>query len=247
MSKTVLITGGSSGIGYACTTKFLENGYCVIATGRNAAKLDQLQNDLGAKFPKHLKTIQCDSTNEQQVNDLFQTIDHLDVLVNNAGIYSQNDFCESSLEQLQDMFSCNVFGAFLITKQALKLMTQQDSKSSIINISSSLGNKPAPQTSFYSASKAALQSFTQSIAMEYAPKVRANSILPGVVKTPIHENGKNEAELEEFYKAMADFHPLKSLGEPTAIAELCFQLTRDDMSFMTGSSILFDGGISLVC
>jgi NAD(P)-dependent dehydrogenase (short-subunit alcohol dehydrogenase family) len=247
MKKIALITGGSSGIGYACVSKFLENGYKVIATGRNQGKLDQLTIDLDTKFPEQLKVVQCDSSNEQQVKELFQEIPKLDVLINNAGIYWQNSFCESNLEQLQEMFSTNVFGVFLITKEALKIMTQQEGISSIINISSSLGNKPAPQTSFYSASKAALQSLTQSIAMEYAPKVRANAILPGVIKTPIHEKNKTQKELDEFYQAMADFHPLKSLGDPTSVADLCFQLTRDEMSFMTGSSILFDGGISLVC
>ncbi|MCO4782250.1 MAG: SDR family oxidoreductase [Candidatus Cloacimonetes bacterium] len=247
MNKTALITGGSSGIGYACVTKFLDSGYNVIATGRNQDKLKKLELELGGKYTGQLQVVSCDSSNEQDVIQLFQSIDTLDVLINNAGIYWQNDYCESSLKQIQEMFSANVFGAFLITKEALKIMNKQDSSSSIINISSSLGNKPAPQTSFYSASKAALQSLTQSIALEYAPKVRANAILPGVIKTPIHEKNKSQQELDEFYQAMADFHPLKTLGEPTAVAELCLQLTKSEMSFMTGSSILFDGGISLVC
>lgn len=247
MKKVALITGGTSGIGYACTLKFLENGYQVFATGRNQDKLQALKDELLNKYPEQLKVIQCDSSNEQQVIELFEQIPHLDVLINNAGVYGKNNICESSLEQIEHMFSINVFGLFLVSKAALKLTTSQDQNLHIINISSSLGNKPAPETSFYSASKAAVLSFTKSIAMEYAPKVRANAILPGVVKTPLHEENKNKKEIEEFYQMMEGFHPLKTLGEASSVAELCFQITREEMSFMTGSSIVFDGGISLVC
>lgn len=241
--KKVLITGGSSGIGKAAAELFLNKGFKVVATGRDSQKLQKLHEAHGGR---PLICEVCDGQDFSAIKALFSRHSDLDILINNAGAYKKTDWLHALEDEYEELFGVNVKAVFHHCQEAIRCFQGQNRKGLILNVSSTLGNKPAPGTALYSASKAALQSLTKSIAMEFAPDIRANSVLPGVIDTPIHARAMGEDAAAAFRKDAAGFHPMRRIGTSNEVAQLLYYLCSEEASWITGSEFVIDGGISLV-
>ena len=225
--KIALITGGSNGIGKAIAQRFLDEGAKVII-------FDIVKPDYEADF------YQVDITKEEEIQKAFQKIKHLDIVVNNAGIYFQASIEETSQEQLDKIIDVNFKGAYLISKYALPLI--KESKGNIINISSVVGIVSDPTSPAYCSTKAALIMLTKCMAREYGLKgVRVNAILPGPIDTPLLRRVLSSEELIKKYAAL---NPMRRVGKPEEVANVAAFLASDEASYVTGGIYLVDGGQS---
>lgn len=251
-NKAVIITGANSGIGAATALEFAQNGFTVIALGRDEKKLKDITHQCN-KLTKNPKTIAItvDLKSSKSIQKATGTILKLpniqvECLVNNAGIFSMNSFSESKPVDWQEQFQVNFFGHLDFTQPIFKYFIKNH-LGSIINVSSTLGLKPVANTFAYSAAKAAMNSWTQTLALEGAPyNVRVNAICPGIVDTPIHKfhnlKGKEKALA---LKKMGPQQPLGRVGTATEIAKSIYFLSSNNSSWTTGLTMAIDGGIML--
>lgn len=246
MKKAVLISGASSGIGLATARLFSQKNYFVFLMGRNKEKLEEVALSL----PAGASILSCDLTDESAVaKRLAEVLTHphyqTEVLINNAGQYLKGSFTETSLDQWRQQFEVNLLGSISLTKQMIPYF-QKHGKGSIVNISSTLGLKPISGTSAYSALKAAMVNWTQSLALELGPQIRVNCICPGIVDTPIHDfHSAQEDEKRDILKQLSFLQPLGRIGSPEEVAESIFFLGSDQSSWTTGAVLSVDGGINL--
>ncbi len=246
MSGLAIITGASSGIGQATAYKFASCGFDLLLIGRSAEKLKKTFNQCQTLNPKikiHMlsldfKKFDVATITQALVNFKLQPT----VLVNNAGMYSQSDFINTT--DWYEMFEVNLFSAVKIT-QTLWPIFEKNKKGSIINVSSTLGLTPTAKTSSYSASKAAMINWTISLAQEGgAHNIRANCICPGIVDTPIHSfHNKPNAEKNKITENLVGLQLLNVLGQSEDIAESIYFLASDLSKWTTGATINVDGGI----
>jgi NAD(P)-dependent dehydrogenase (short-subunit alcohol dehydrogenase family) len=237
--RRYVITGAGSGIGLATAKRLVDAGAEVMILGRRRAVLEDACAQLGERSWWSV----CDLADAQAIQELVATIrqrwDRVDGVVNNAGIATMGRVEETSAEAWDEVMAVNVRGPFLIIQGLLPLIAASDC-AAIVNISSSLAVKPIPGAVAYNASKAALNQMTCSLALELAPDVRVNAIMPAVVDTPIHATrGLTAADLE----SMAGLHPLQRLGQPDDIAATVVHLLSDDAAWITGAVIPVDGGM----
>lgn len=247
MKPAVLISGASSGIGAATAIQFSKHGYFVYLLGRNEERL----NEVALQCLNGASLLKADLNNELQVHrytqHLFERPDtRLEVLVNNAGIFKQHHFLDQGLDIWHEQFETNLFASLRLTQKILPLFLKLG-QGSIINVSSTLGLKPTGNTGAYSASKAAMVSWTHSLALELGPKnIRVNCVCPGIVDTPIqafhHLSPVDKARVLDEMKAL---QPLQRVGTPAEIAESIFFLGSDKSSWTTGAVLAVDGGIQL--
>ena len=235
--KTILVTGASSGIGRATAIECSKLGAIVIITGRNSERLQQTYDSLYGLG--HLQII-ADLNNLEDLTSLVNQVPILDGVVNNAGIAKTQPISFIKEEDLQKIFATNTFTPILLVKQLLrkKKINKNASlvfTSSVSAIKSDLGN------SVYGASKAALQSYVRYCARELAPKsIRANSIHPGMVTTPLITGG---AHSDDDLQTDAQKYPLGRYGSPEEIAWSIIYLLSDASAWITGHSLIIDGGI----
>lgn len=242
--KIALITGAASGIGWATAELFSAEGAVVILADRAADKLAQREETLSKRGARH-RTVVLDVTSEADWICLMQVIERdygrLDVLVNNAGIGYFRSIVETTFEEWRNILSVNLDSVFLGTKHALPLLTRSG-KGSIINVSSIRGQVAGPNVAAYSASKAGVRLFTKSTAIECAAAgngVRANSVHPGVIETPMSAQAlEDSAKLAKSVERI----PAGRLGTASEIAAAIVFLASDESSYMTGSEITIDGG-----
>ena len=235
MSKNVLITGGSGGIGSSIARLLAQKGYNVGIT---------YNSDLeGAKALERdgITIYRCDVSNRDDVEGLFcdfhNKIGKVDILINNAGIAQQKLFLDITVEEWHRIFDINVTGVFNMCQYALLDMVSKKA-GSIVNVSSIWGVKGASCESAYSATKAAVVSLTQSLAKEYGPSgIRVNCVAPGVIDTKMnsHLDGEEIAEL-------GDEAALGRIGKPDEVAEAIYFLASEKAGFITGQTIVCDGG-----
>jgi NAD(P)-dependent dehydrogenase (short-subunit alcohol dehydrogenase family) len=225
--KTVLITGGSKGIGKAIAQRFLKEGAKVIV-------FDVEKPDYEANF------YEVDVRKEEQIKKAFEEIKDLDIVINNAGIYFQASVEETSNEQLDKIIDVNLKGVYLISKHALPLVRKN--KGNIINISSIVGIVPEPGSAAYCSTKAAIVMLTKCMAQEHAAEgVRVNAILPGPIDTPLLRQLLSSEEARQEYVKLV---PLGRIGKPEDVANLAAFLSSDEASFITGGLYSIDGGYS---
>lgn len=246
---SVLITGGATGIGRATAIRFINEGWNVILIGRRLAPLQEMER----LHPGRILTATCDITRASDVETLLQSLskgiafgERLSALVNCAGIYERKSFKETSDEVWTTMFETHILGAVRITRGVLGLL--EKNKGVIVNVSSTLGLRPVPQTSAYSAMKAAMVNWTQALALEVAPQgVRANCVCPGIVDTPIHDfHSQSPEEKSKTLGSLANLQPLGRVGRPEDVAHAIWSLCGPGSEWMTGSVLTVDGGINLV-
>ncbi|PIS11812.1 MAG: NAD(P)-dependent oxidoreductase [Bdellovibrio sp. CG10_big_fil_rev_8_21_14_0_10_47_8] len=248
MKKAVLVTGASSGIGAATAKLFANQGYFVYLLGRNEERLQEV----ALSCPGGASLLKCDLNNEAQLDKytkhLFERADtQLEVLVNNAGVFEQHTSQkDEGLDIWRKMFETNFFGSINLTQRVLPLLARHH-QGSIVNVSSTLGLRPTAQTAAYSASKAAMINWTQSLALELGPqKIRVNCVCPGLVDTPIHAfHSLNSKAKEAALDNMKNLQPLGRIGHPEEIAQSIYFLGSQQSSWTTGAILSVDGGINL--
>jgi len=238
--KTVLVTGGTRGIGRACSVSFLEKGYNVIATYEK-------NDDAAQKFAdecqsSQLTVMKCDMADFDDVANMFDNIKNkfggVDILINNAGIAQQKMFCDVTRDDWDRMFDVNVGSMYNTVKCVYDYMVSKK-WGRIINVSSIWGISGASCEVHYSASKAAVIGFTKALAKELGPSgVCVNCVAPGVISTDMNSHLSAE-DLE----ALSEETPLCRIGTPFEVASaICF-LASDDGAFITGQVISPNGGI----
>jgi NAD(P)-dependent dehydrogenase (short-subunit alcohol dehydrogenase family) len=247
MKKAVLITGAGSGIGKATALEFASLGYFVYLVGRNKEKLEETASLCRAGARRY----GCDLTDQSQIdkttNDILSQKDtDLQILVNNAGIFQRHDFSEGGIKVWQQQFATNLFGAVAITQNIYPHFKKRGG-GSILNVASTLGLKPSPSVSAYSASKAAMISWTQTLALEAgAFKIRVNCVCPGIVDTPIHSFHEMPTDKKgSVLKNLNPLQPLGTIGQPEQIAKAIAFLAGESSPWTTGAVLAVDGGINL--
>ena len=233
--KTVLITGGSRGIGRAAVERFARGGYqAVFCYLSNKEAADALLSELSG-LP--VAAVQADVSDPEAVKRLTDGL-HVDVLVNNAGIAGQKLFCETTPEEWDRMFAVNVRGMYLCARAVLPGMIRQGS-GKIINLSSIWGITGASCEAAYSASKAAVIGLTRALAKELGPSgIQVNCVAPGVVDTDM-----NQTLTADDLAALREETPLGTLGMPEQIADTIFYLASSGADFITGQVISPNGGL----
>ena len=241
--KVAVVTGASKGIGAAIAEKLASSGASVVVnyakSGTEAEALVRKIRNGGSRAV----AVQADLSKPAEAEKLFQRalkeFGRVDILVNNAGAYEF--FPLSSIEEghFDRLFDLNVKGLLFATKQAAAAFA--DSGGSIINISSVVSTSPKPNGSVYSATKAAVDAITKSLAIELGPKkILVNSVLPGVTET----EGLQAAPQAEFFRNYAVSQtPLGRVGQPADIAGVVAFLASDDAKWITGQLITASGGL----
>lgn len=233
--KTALITGASRGIGRNIAKTLSAAGYHVFAVAKTSQDaLLSLQNEIGCT------PILADVSDPDQVSSLYNTIhqhcDHIDVLVNNAGISHIGLLQDMSVEEWDRVINTNLRSAFLCSKHALPSMISRQN-GCIINISSMWGERGASCEVAYSASKGGLNAFTKALAQEVAPSdIRVNAIACGAIDTDMNRflSSDERAELESGIG-------LGRFGTPQEVADLVLYLAGDKSTYLTGQVITLDG------
>ncbi len=240
--KTAVVTGGSSGIGYATAKKLSDSGATVIITGRRADALEEAATDLG---------VAAFVADQGKLADIGRLVAHVtaelgevDILFINAGVISLAPVEHLAEEQFDAMMDTNFKGAFFTLQKFLPVLRDG---ASVINLSSINAYTGMPNTAVYGASKAALNSLTRTAATELAPRgIRVNAINPGPVQTEIFgKAGLPEDAIEAFAGAMQQRIPLKRFAEADEIASLVAFIASDEASFITGGEYNIDGGTNV--
>ena len=244
MKKTVIITGGTTGIGKATALHFAKNGYNVVITSRNADKeasviADFKQNGADITF------LALDVTNEEQVKSVIETtvkkFGKLDSIVNNSGISLGNAvLAETESNDLKQMLETNVMGVYYGMKYAIIEMLKTGG-GTIVNLASIAGLNGLYATAQYNASKHAVVGLTKGASIDYAQQgIRVNAVAPGAIKTDILKNAIASGTYD--VSSIEAIHPMNRLGEVEDIAKAIYFLASDENTFMTGTILNIDGG-----
>ena len=235
--KTALITGASRGIGLATAECFGAAGYDLILTCKSSIEtLRETASRLQAKNRIQCLAYQADMGREEDVLQLFNSIDSLDVLVNNAGIAHIGLLTDMTAAEWHNVMAVNLDSCFYTCRAAIPLMLKKH-RGKIINVSSVWGTQGASMEVAYSASKGGVNAFTRALAKELAPSgIQVNAIACGVIDTSM-----NDCLTPEDKTALAAEIPADRLGLPEEAAELILQTARAP-EYMTGQIITIDGG-----
>jgi len=242
-NKTVLITGCNRGIGKEAVRLFAEHGYNLICCIRKEnEEFSTFISELKGKHGIETDILYFDMTDEDSIKEALKPIlkerRQIDVLINNAGIATGGFLQMTSIKQLKEVFQINYFSHVLITQLITKLMMRQKS-GCVINMGSVAGLDNFAGYTAYGASKAAMMSFTRTIARELAPyNIRVNAIAPGLTDTGMA--GQME---EKAWKEMVERTDMNRLGKPCEIAQMMLFLASDEASFVTGQVYRVDGGM----
>ena len=242
-NKVAIVTGGSRGIGKSIAEVFAREGATVIICGRKQDTLDAVAREAGSA-PGKIVPRACHVGRADEIQNLVETTtrDHgkIDVLVNNAATnVAQGPLLDVNEGQFDKMVEINLKSSFRLMQLVSPGMCKRGS-GSIINVASIAGLRPQYEGMLYSMTKAALIMMTQSYALELGPKgVRVNAIAPGLIQTVLSEYyWKDEGRLENVIGSQ----PIKHLGQPPEIASVALLLASDAGSYLTGQTIVVDGG-----
>lgn len=236
-NKVALITGGASGIGAATARLFVQEGAKVV--------LADLNEEKGKAFEEELKALNAEAvfikaniTSEEEVASLFkqaiEAFGKIDIVFNNAGIGRVQPSHELDYAEWRNTVNVDLDGVFLVAREAIREMLKAGG-GTIVNTASMYGWVGSPGSAAYNAAKGGVVNLTRSLALEYADKnIRVNALCPGFIDTPIIP--------EESKKELAAATPMKRLGQSEEMATAVLFLASDDSSYMTGGSLILDGG-----
>lgn len=241
--KIAVVTGGNSGIGLATAQHFKAEGATVIVTARNAERLQESKEAVG----EGIEMVVADVAKMDELSALFEHVGsqhgQIDILFVNAGIPDWVPFESVDEALLDNIMAVNFKGAFFSVQKALPWLKEGSSVIFNTSIANAVG---LPNTTVYSASKAALRSLTRNLAVELSPRgIRVNAVSPGPIETPIlGKSGLGEEDIESFKQGLQNTVLLQRIGTPKEIATTVSFLACEDSSFITGEEIVVDGGLS---
>ena len=241
--KTIFVTGASSGIGRAIAIECSRMGAKVVITGRNVQRLDETFSLLEGEG--HSQFI-VDLTNMNDITDLVAKLPELDGIVNSAGIVISLPFQFCSFEKSHPVIDTNLVKPMELIYRILKLKKNNRKGFSLVFISSVAGAfVSCPGTSVYSAAKAGIIGLTKGLAIDLASKnIRVNSVCPGMIETSMADETAAKVS-QEAIEADKKRYPLKRYGKPEEVAHAVIYLLSNASSWVTGSSLVIDGGITI--
>lgn len=250
--KIALITGGARGLGEATGRTMADEGATVILSDVLDAEGDELArsiNEAGGSAEYVHQDVTDEASWDQIVDDIVSRHGRLDVVVNNAGVVLDATVEDTSLEDWRWVNAINSEAVFLGTRAAIKAMKAQDPKGgSIVNISSIAGLVGIENLAAYNASKGAVRLFSKSAALHVASQghnIRINTVHPSYTWTPMVQLlGDNTGDRDAFFDALGEAHPLGRPGVPMDVAWGVLYLASDESTWVTGSELVIDGGIT---
>ncbi|MGI9054855.1 MAG: SDR family oxidoreductase, partial [Pyrinomonadaceae bacterium] len=238
------------GIGRATVHLFSENGFQVVAFGRNEKELgllrQEIQNSTGS-LKIHLADIRETTQVERLVIETVENFGQIDVLVNAAGIIANGTIEDTTLDDWDKMMNINLRSVFYLMNICVPHL--EKTKGNVVNVSSVAGTRSFPNVLAYCVSKAALDQLTRCSALELAPKeIRVNAVNPGVVVTNLHKkSGMDDEGYEKFLENSKNTHPIGRVGKPEEIADLIYYLASEKAAWITGATYEIDGGRAQTC
>ena len=253
--KTVLITGGNKGIGFAIAKKFATEGFNIVISGRDEKALKNANTQLAEYSDVSSNYFVCDVTNQNDIKSMIDQITNvttIDVLINNAGIHETKSFMDYELKDFKRVIETNLYSVFLISKLVAGNMLKNKT-GCIVNIASTAGKWGSKNQSAYNASKHAVVGLTRCMALELASyKINVNAICPWIVETEMgsrlladHATIKEDS-VENLLEGLKNSNPLGRLIMPEEVASLAFYLAGDHAAAVTGQSWSVDGGYTMI-
>jgi NAD(P)-dependent dehydrogenase (short-subunit alcohol dehydrogenase family) len=242
--KIALVTGGTSGIGRATAIAYAQQQAKVVVTGRRIAEGKETIRLIKESGGDGL-FVQMDITQESEVkatiDRVINTFGRLDIAFNNAGVYGENiSLIDQTNSEYDNMMTANVKGVWLSMKYEIAQMLKQNS-GAIVNTASILGVVAMPSVPLYTASKYAVVGLTKAIALQYAKSgIRINAVGPGAIATDMFETATGGEDKAKEY--MAGLHPMSRVGQPSEVANAVLWLSSEGASFITGETLMVDGG-----
>jgi NAD(P)-dependent dehydrogenase (short-subunit alcohol dehydrogenase family) len=234
--RVALVTGGGTGIGRATAHALIEAGWAVTVSGRRPAILEQVVAGFGERGLAVVGDVASEEDCRRMVDETVARFGRLDLLVNNAAIFSVTPLVEEEEASWRHQFDVNLNGPWYLCRLAHPHL--KASGGSVINVLSTLAHKAGVSLSTYACSKAALEMLGRCLALEWAGDgIRVNAVSPGVVDTPLHPPGGAES--------MAASHPLGRIGQPEEVAAAILFLASDASCWTTGANLDVDGGIRI--
>lgn len=245
--KVAIITGGGAGIGRACCELFAEEGARIVVAEINAETGGAVVHHITQAGGQAIFT-HCDVASEADVaaaTDMaLKTYGTVDILVNNAGIEMFKSALETSLADWDRCVNVDLRGVWLCSKYVLPTMLAQG-KGAIVNISSVHAIQTMNNIAAYAASKGGVLAMTRNMALDYAPAVRINTILPGYIATTLWDRYvAAAADPNKLIEETTSLQPMKRLGQSRDVAQSALFLASDEASWITGTSLVVDGGIT---
>ena len=236
--KTILVTGAAGGIGRATSVECAKLGAKLVLTDINEAGLTETKALLEGEGHE---CISADLTSQEALDNLVSRLPMLDGFVSNAGVTKPTPVKMISKEALERIMSINTYGPIYLTQRLLKKKKFNANASLVFTVSIGGVYTTAPGNAMYGASKGALQVFVRNVALEGAPRIRCNSVNPGMVNT----NLAGRAYSDDDKAKDMETYPMKRYGEPRDVALAIVYLLSDASSWVTGHSLIIDGGKTL--
>jgi NAD(P)-dependent dehydrogenase (short-subunit alcohol dehydrogenase family) len=237
--RVAAITGSSRGIGFAVARAFVDEGAKVAVNSRDAGVADRVAKGLGAGAVGIGADVSTEAGAKALVGGAIEAFGHLDVLVNNAGMSAAVKTLDLDLDFWQKVVDLNMTSVFLCSREAARHMLERGG-GSIINTASIVSFASFPRRLAYGATKAAVVMMTRMLAAEWAPTIRVNAVAPGYVRTEMTE--KLQAEGRINFEAIERRTPQRRMARPDELAGAYVFLASDAASFVTGETIVVDGG-----
>lgn len=241
--KTALVTGSTSGIGRGVALELAGCGATVLVTGRRRERIDETVRMIGELGGTAFGQV-MDVTKADEIHDFFTSFvkpKGIDIFVNNAGITAIRDFVDNTQEEIEAICRTDLLGAVYCAQEAARLMIDQGRGGNIVMITSCNAYSPLPRQAFYSSVKCALEGLVKGIAWELSKyHIRVNSVAPGAVVSEL-----TGIRTEEEQKRIGEQFPIPRMGQPEDIGKAVRFLVSEEASYITGTSLLVDGGLVL--
>ncbi|MBO9609887.1 MAG: SDR family oxidoreductase [Paenibacillaceae bacterium] len=247
--KAVIVTGAGGGIGRAIALRFASAGASVVLVGRTYAKVQAVTDEIvtgGGRAIAVAADVSAEDDVARVIQETLRSFGRIDVMVNNAAVCPQVRLHDMSLSQWNQVITNNLTSVFLFCRAVIPSMLAQGG-GAIVNVSSVHALATLDGYAAYSASKAGIVGLTRAIALDYAKQnIRANTVLPGAVQTPMLESSVRNLDTprDEIMRQWDQSQPVGRVGQPEEIASVVLFAASPDNSFMTGATLVADGGMT---